>query len=813
MFSAVEAYYGNSLPLFVKDNDRFDVSITMREASVLELVMFLMVLGAISEDVMDNSGASSAWEPSVLTSSSTKASGVLYRSEESHRDGSEVGVNHSELRATYFFRCERWSRDAAKGKKSNHFQQGKNTARMKAAKVAGNIKLDTDSEDHWCIKLFKTAHAIRNRAQPLSIKVSPRHLNPGPNTSQHSNFAGVNQTNSGHRGADVDPSSHKEGSVGRRNSASATSIAGSASTNQSISLRMAGLLAQKYLPAACGKFQQQVVDSKFDAPSGNDTVVRTSWSLPITATAESGVRISEVSEVDFVKSRNFNGNEAEAFTASNFDKPIYKQCWLFIDSHLGNPLSLYALKQNLEALGVPLVSCPMYDLRSHHYSYPVAVVYEELLYKFKDQIKEDTRLIASSLVVLCEHQPMSSKTMLEYSDMRIVGSLPVQASLLEISAMVHSAIVITEPRVYFFGVSELLNESTAAVPMPGEDFNMSSALTTCSGGVPGYGDGKEDAAPAFQNSVTIEKGSDELQNEGALLTAVNKKRNFLLKMRNKKQLEDIQSHWCESIESLRHLLSTSKDYDDKPSVYALLKECGSHMRDLEPTGRDVLRMNVLEARLLRNAKDRAVDGIEVYDILDSPQAKKSKYIMDVYISALNSIKAVCAGNVGDLTKLGVQCLQLGMIFSCDELRQLSAWITLVQQLSRVIIIHSLWVGTDARPMDDNCSVSKEPSRPRGVFRIRRYYYSVKKRHGRKNGKKGLIPIVPMHSVQEHEHEHGSNDGNEDCTGADHTVSIERDEEDLYDHLDISKIMKYLFEHVGNLDDGWEDAIDVPIDKV
>ena len=164
MFSIVEAYYGNSMPLFVKDNDRFDISISMHAASVLELVLFLMVLGAIAEDghyTMDEYGGDTSryGSGSVSGSSHTsngngnintnsnvnanvnRTSGVLYRStgSSSSKEGGGIPSSTSELKAIYFFRCERVSADSSGGE-SKLFNQRKDVRNNKIdSKLVGNV--------------------------------------------------------------------------------------------------------------------------------------------------------------------------------------------------------------------------------------------------------------------------------------------------------------------------------------------------------------------------------------------------------------------------------------------------------------------------------------------------------------------------------------------------------------------------------------------------------------------------------------------------------------------------------------------------
>ena len=365
VFQLIEVFFGCVLPLFVEDDPELDVSIVLESEYALELTLFLTVLSAFEQEL------SIAGINSPLVGGSGKAPMGF-----SGASSSTGTILNAYLKGTYTLRCEPYSKEE------------------KTFKEDVDSSYNTRSVNkHWIIRLEKTV-VLSKRAKISLNSNTPR---------------------SGRKSANSSSRKAPELSVSVPIGGSTTAALAAASSNHNNAPEANVALPGQVFYRLANIIARQCFDSRIDTVDHTEDkvseVLTSVWSLKLSSSGHmpgEGVEEHVSSSAPYLcispYLRHFdrasheemsyslshrNSASGQVISTEQVDStsglPLvsgiypYKNSWLYVDSHIGDPLSLLTSRDMIKTLGVPIMSCPMYNLHKHRYRHPVVIVYEGLL--------------------------------------------------------------------------------------------------------------------------------------------------------------------------------------------------------------------------------------------------------------------------------------------------------------------------------------------------------------------------------------------------------------------------------------------------
>jgi len=597
VFATLESFFGCALPLFVEDNPELDTFVSSTQMATVELLIFLMVVAATSEE----NGAAGPRQPSLKGVYSLRcvSAGASGADEDgvapTEQDGGDGATHAARIAKTWYIALQiTMVESKAARQRSNKYRAGISVKRSVAAQDTSDRKL-------------KGADESSNRAQQ-EAKGDINGTLPQTDADDQSSLP----------------------------------------TPTSVLLRLVNILGQRHFGATV----EEVGSSEVRAPPG---LFRVSWRLKI----ENCAAVSVHHSIRPFLSPGLASPFAEdgVGVGEGGGAPVeyeYRQCWLYVDSQLGDQLRLFTVKDRIMAFGVPMNSCQMFDLYKYKCRHPVVVVYEDVLSKFKHQLKSDLAPISSTIIVLCEQSVRTVDELSSLYDIKVTACLSFSGTLNEVARCVHWAAFVAEPRAQAnakdVSVATVRGKQGRAVPTPGV------------------------ASPPGRLGMG--------QND---LFKVAESRHALQKFAQTRRLESTRVAWNGFILALRQVLAPASEQREpsaeKVFMLSIIDACLLRVQAVNPGV--VSDFHAMRADAASGASDAAV-----FALIRGDRAKKLKFLSDAFVPVVERMFLLeSKGSPADLLELAREAEVAALTAGRVGLSQLSCWFTVVQDLVVVVAMH------------------------------------------------------------------------------------------------------------------------------
>ena len=372
----IEIYYNQALPLFCQDIPSLDVTVTYDNVQLFEIVIFMMVMMAVESENRDGSVNPRSGDS---TAHSTARGGSVSST------ATAAAPNILSTKGSYFLQCEQVH------------PGGSDTASSDAG--AGE-PLHPRALKRWRISLRKTSYGPpgvqrterkRERRQRRSSKVRSRSPDgsPGALTRQNSNRSDytTGSVGSGAAGGSI-PTTNRSSELIRR----MLNII----THRYFDTRIPhapcreditpGVVSQTWELVLVSATQEELSDSPFAIqitpyikPFVPTEPEQLQLQLQLPLKGEPGTSDSSTDLLDPESSSRAQLQLQLQDALSLREDGVFKNSWLYVDSHLGDSMKLFTIRTGFESLGVPLTTCPMHSLHKHPYCHPVVILYEGML--------------------------------------------------------------------------------------------------------------------------------------------------------------------------------------------------------------------------------------------------------------------------------------------------------------------------------------------------------------------------------------------------------------------------------------------------